>query len=293
MKQFLTISAALALSLCLGACSPAAIEPDGPPMPDAPAAAEPSPAAAAQAPDAEAALPAPAEGMTRLMSETADLDGDGVAEHVLLDSDDEFQAILTVVSDGQAESQPLEYPYAPRLYTLHALFGGDTRQIIISGDTGSDDYMTWVFAYEGGALRGLCLDGYPEELGNGGTLVMSTYIHILGTYGATRAYTVAEDLSAASGEEYIITAYEGYEEERTLTVQKEGLSAKTAAGEEIALPVGTTLLLRSTNLIDTARCSTNLGEDVYLAVELPQDDWEWRICGAPESEWFGELFYAG
>lgn len=287
MKRILCILAAILLLSGLCACAmrpePAVTPTDAPVVTQAPVVSE--------APTL--VLPDPAEGMTRLLSEAADLDGDGTVEQVLIDSDDEYYTVVTVVSGATVTSATIDYPYAPRLYALHTLWGDETRQIVVSGDTGSDDYTTWVFRYEGAVLKSVTLDGYAVELPGDGTLTLSVNVDLFGTYGGLVQYTIGQDLSATRSSDYEIEMHEGFAEERMLTVRRDGLTAKTAAGEAVALPVGTTLLLQSTNLQDVARCSSSLGEDVYLTVYRLPDDWQWYIDGVAEGEWFGELMYAG
>ncbi len=243
---------------------------------------------------APTAVPTSENGLLLLLDCTADLDGDGQTERVYIESDDYEWTYITVYAGDSVLSDKLCYIYAPPVCAIEAIWAdAGTRQIVLSGDTGSDDFVTVIYAYENGTLRSLQLDGSPEGITGDGTMRIGGYIDLFGTYGATCSYTIHEDMTAELSSDYEVTTYDGYEQERALTVQKDGLSAKTAAGEIILLPVGTTLVLRSTNLADTARCSASIGEDVYLSISKQADDWQWYVNGVPEGDWFGELMYAG
>ena len=228
---------------------------------------------------------------------TADLDGDGSYEMIYVDADEGVGTVSLRVEpeDGAAPAVQTVYwmnDLSRFVGVIDASLG--TRQVFLVGDAGSGDYMTLVFRYENGALLCTEMAGIAKELYGDGRILMQVTLNLLGTYGADCIYARNDDDSFGPVSDYTVQTHEGFDDARALTVKRAGLSAQDAAGKAVTLEPGATLVLRATNLIDTARCATGDGADVYLPIALSDDEPPvWLIDGRPESDWFDNLQYAG
>ena len=227
-----------------------------------------------------------------------DLDGDGEPETVALTVGAEDTARVTVGQGDRVFTEELGYFYAPVLFLGDTLAGDGHLELYVFGDAGSDDYVTKVFRLEGGALQQAELYGVPLSIDGEGTLSLETVVQILGTWVGRRNYTMLFEPGFAfveSGPTDILQSPELWEW-RGLTLQRDGMPATLVEEEGDAptvLAAGTRLLPLSTDEASYVLCQTGEGGLVRLEVTRPPEDWEWYIGGVSESQWFGELFYAG
>ncbi len=221
----------------------------------------------------------------------ADLNGDGAAERITVAAADDDRARVTIEYGGQSYEDAFEYLYNISWHVGDALAADNARELYVCGDTGSDDYETYIYRLTEGGVQRDSLYGAVLYADGSGLLPLDTTLDVLGTYGGLCAYRADNGFTRAS--DYAVYQFDAWAY-RALTLKKDGLTAISEADQtELSLPAGAKLVLLRTDRESYALCQLEDGRLVRLALTKNADDWEWRLSGAPESEWFTELLYAG
>lgn len=261
---------------------------------------------------------------------TADLDGDGIAEQIVLNeiSGDELgvtdYCILNIsTADGKTHTATLEIQYAA-FAAAYDIDADGLTELFISGDMMSDDFITYVLRYDGSALN-LAAPEYAAEddaLGqdapisfavssfNGmvqkieqSAVYVSQCVDMLGSRMGITEYVMAQGefrFAQAENAAWIFTAdvndeeawkYIAIETAAEFPVRMDGTA------EDAALPIGTRILIteisgRGENY--SCRFVTRSGEEGTLNIlRRSGDDAGIFINGIAEADCFTELHYAG
>ena len=231
-----------------------------------------------------------------------DLDGDGIAEHLALREEgtpDGWTLWSIAVTDaGGRESRFDSAIWSKAKLRLEDLDGDGRCELLLWGDEGSDDPVTYVLRWENGEFHTLEFEtgretddalapvaGCVLEV-NGRSLTLEAWQYVLGTYGGRRIYELGEDdvFRPAAGSIW------------EFTLNTQWLTAKTELSG--ALEDGTSALPKGTRL-------RLLGWDgirqVYFELEdgrrgtfvLSRGETGWTIGGVGEFDAFYRLPYAG
>lgn len=168
-------------------------------------------------------------------------------------------------------------------------------ELYVTGDSASDDYVTVVYRIENGQLRRTVVyNGFLSCDGNG-RVTFSANVNILGTWGGKYTCKLQPDFSFQQDSPYTIIRYDGDWADRKLTTRMEGLPVHAVDGaqEACSLPMGTELFPVETDMSTYINLADEKGTLYRLDIWRPEDDWEWHIGDDTETDWFGELMYAG
>ena len=255
-------------------------------------------------PEEPAAETAPEE--PEIISDTEvrerDLDGDGIAEHLALreeETPDGWTLWSIAVTDaGGRESRFDSAIWSKAMLRTEDLDGDGRCELLLWGDEGSDDPVTYVLRWENGEFRTLAFEtgretddtlapvaGCVLEV-NGSSLTLEAWQYVLGTYGGRRVYELGEDdvFRPAAGSIWEFTL-----NTRWLKTKTE-LSGALEDGTS-ALPAGTRLRLLGWDGI----------RQVYFELEdgrrgvfvLSRGEVGWTLGGLNEFDAFESLPYAG
>ncbi len=226
-----------------------------------------------------------------------DLDGDGETETLTVQVDENaWTTTVTIVDGGKTYTDKLDEAFFyPDGHIGDASLDDGSVELYLSGDVGSDDYLTEVYRVKDGQLSRTEISGTVLLAEGNGFVRVSTVVDVLGTYGATCDYRLdSAAFSYARASDYSITRYDGFFDDRVLTLQKDGLPADDLANAAaVKLPAGTRLVLAETDEKSYALLETQDGVQYRVQITRPENDWIWYIDGTPEQDWFGELMYAG
>ncbi len=226
-----------------------------------------------------------------------DLDGDGEPETLTVQVDeDNWTTTVTIADGGETYTDKLDEALCyPEGHVGDALLDDGSVELYLSGDVGSDDYVTEVYRVKDGRLSRTEIPGTALFADGSGFVRVSLVVNVLGTYGATCDYRLdSAAFSYARASDYAITRYDGFFDDRVLTVQKDGLPADDLANvAAVKLPAGTRLVLAETDAKSYALLETEDGAQYRVQITQPENDWIFYIDGMPEQDWFGELMYAG
>lgn len=161
--------------------------------------------------------------------------------------------------------------------------------ILITVDTGENgNRMTYVL--DGSTLaEGDAKSGGVESL-DGGIIRISSSVDVLGTYGATRDYTLGTYFALEPAGLFTIT-----EDEDRFIVTSKNLPVQIYENGQYGnktLSAGTELCVASTDGSSVVYFKTRDNRTGRLAITVTEE-WMILISGTPAEEWFVELPYAG
>ncbi|MEA4969961.1 MAG: hypothetical protein VB051_05435 [Candidatus Pelethousia sp.] len=163
---------------------------------------------------------------------------------------------------------------------------------LISTDLGIGDSTTTYVLNANSLAEADSIGGYIERI-DGAVITIAGYVDMLGTYAATRDYTIGSELAfEAKGEGLFYFT----ENDRFLLTTRE-LPVQMLEGEayvDEALPAGTELCVTATDAESDATVyfKTRDGRAGRLVVSR-EPDWVFLIDGIEVEEYFEELPYAG
>ncbi len=300
MKKILIL---LMTSLLLAACAPAAAVSL---PPDAGAAAANEPAQL----NASVPLPSPAINspetdsgpLWREIDVTQpirlDLDGDGTDETLtVLVDDNAYTTTVTVLDDGAVLTDTLDNAlYFATGHLADTLEDDGQLELYLSGDMASDDYVTCVYRLQNGRLERADFYGRAEAVNGRGLTAVEVVVDVFGTYGGTCFYRLEDRFAFSPASSSAIHRYAGDWDERKLTLRRDGLPAEILVDGRLApttLLAGTELMLIESDEASYAVLEAADGTLYRVALGRPEGEWAWFIGGVSETEWFGELLYAG
>ena len=222
-----------------------------------------------------------------------DLDGNGTEETVSFAVTGDDQVTLKVEYDGKTYTDMHEYLYNATLHIADTLADDGAREIYLCGDTGSDDYVTYIYRLNNGEITKVYLDGSVETVDGSGAVRLTCQVDIMGTWGGVCTYRMGTDGAFTLASDYTLLRIDEAWQYNAVTTQKDGLVATQADGTETTLPAGTKLLGLRTDLQTYVLCEREDGTRVTVAYEKNTAEWGWLVQGEPESAWFGEVPYAG
>ncbi|HOS18642.1 MAG TPA: hypothetical protein PK438_05085 [Clostridia bacterium] len=280
--------------------------------------APPAPAETA-APQTAAPVAAPVDFLETMTLEM-DLNGDGLIERVgfeeQYDGEDyvNYTTLRVTSDDGSDASADLEIMGGISAAYAYDIDGDGLVELFVSGDICSNDYDTWLFRYDAGALTAgdpAYIPDYeydyvfPTVFGSvdrieGGAVTICNTVDILGSWWCTAQYRMkaggfglertpgsvwiydSSDYTAEDWDWSAITAAE-------FPVTLDGANAPTT------LPVGTRLVPLDTDGETYMHFITEDGTTgtILLARNSDPDTWGFTIDGVPEDELFSNLPYAG
>lgn len=228
---------------------------------------------------------------------TLDLNGDGSEETVclrLMKGDEGERYELHVQSDDMV------YAGSTDIIWDCALWAADTDtdgrvELYVSGDVMSDDYMSYVWRYDGGLIEVGVRDnsGLNRRSGriteiDGEFITVSDYINVLGSYWGSQSYTLVNGELAPA-------------ESGVWTLEDNEFTLKTLLPLPVLMDDGATELPAGTELRLTAYdeaagrvwFATSDDERGYLTVESNADGFGYSIGGTDEYDCFETLPYAG
>lgn len=307
MKKCLLLTIAILFALVALACganvkTPAADTPA--PVETATLTAPASSPSSEQAPVETAPPENPADAETLWLEMDAskpfsyDLDGDGVAETVSIVVDEvAYITDIAITRDGtQLCADQIDAGLSfISCYIGNTIIGDGYLELYLTGDAASDDYETFVYRLtERGLQRAEMLNGKVLSASGDGLIQFDVPADMMGTYEATCFYRMDASMLLSLASDYTIVPYE--KQYRTLTLKKDGLTAQNVLTGAVAekLPAGTELYLKQTDLNGYALLGTPDGGEYRVVItQNTEEGWGWLIDGVPESEWFGEVPYAG
>jgi len=169
-------------------------------------------------------------------------------------------------------------------------------ELIVTGDCGSDDYVTFIYRVQNGELKPASLGGCALGIYGDGTLLVDGCVDVLGTYGARCEWAMEPNaFNFERSSVYARVMDDEAWEYLALTVKKDGLPVRSAAdGAALTLPAGTKLLMVMTDGESEAALVDEAGNYYLVSVaENETDGWGWMIDGTGENEWFENVPYAG
>ena len=291
--------------LSLWACAPASVDMPSPSESPAPAAAPPvtmevvPPVPATDAAENNTTSPTGPvwQGLPLGQEAAVDFNGDGQSEIVNCTLGEEDDVRLTIRHGAWEFVWERDYFYNPALYLGDTLLGDGQLELYVYGDVGSDDYETTILRLHGDTIEEATLFGAPLPPSGDGTVIVETYVNVLGTWNAQIPYAMEGNFTFAQSGPAQILQYPELWEERALTLTQDGMPATLISEEPsdtpLPLTAGTRLLPLSTDEASFVVCQTSDNALVRLSLTKAPEEWEWRIGDKPESDWFEALFYAG
>ena len=230
-----------------------------------------------------------------------DFDGDGTEETVCagaIDTETDCLCFYAGAERGEAREETDIFQLT-RIAAARLSDGGAVK-LLICGDYGSDDYMTYVFGVVGDTLT---MEDMMEArfATEGDTLLFHERYECLGTRDGVRAYAgdplqpVTETLTSADipTEEELATDREALIDMGILLKSKVELTAVGEDGTETTLPSGTYLYLVSfLETLERIWVKTEEGTLYSLETKLPMGGWVMTVNGLPEDMCFSNLSYA-
>ena len=268
------------------------------------------PAGAVEAPD----LSAGCLELTDQLPFSLDWDGDGREETI------DIQPLKTIgEADGVAFPLQLENDgtvwrsmdpgvWSVALY-LTDLDSDGSYELFLSGDLGSDDYVTYGWQLTDGDPEPIkftgevrydnvtwvdYVDGSFVDATENGQIRIDSFLYMLGTYGGVRPYAFNDKGEIAPVEG---TIWDYPHNDQALTLRT-ALTAEAAAerngsptGEMLTLEAGDKLTLTGSDGFSHAWFETADGR--FGILEAEKQDWQWFIGGVEENEVFSDIPYAG
>lgn len=225
---------------------------------------------------------------------TVDLDGDGQDEKVTMSVTQEDKVHVQIDYAGKTYEDTYEYLSFPSLYLSDMDVTDGKKELYVCGDTGSDDYETYVYALNNGEIRKASVWGSVETIVSDGTITLSSQVDVLGTYGGVCTYQVDKNWNFVRSTPYSVMQSVDAWTVRAVVTKLDGLPVVyVSSGEAATLPVGTSMLVLMTDRQSYVVCELEDGQQVRVAIEWDSEGWPMRIAGAEDQIWFGELMYAG
>ncbi len=250
-----------------------------------------------------------------------DLDGDGYLENVKLETYlDEYgsECVTLTVSGPSGSTQSAALGMLSPSRAIASDFDGDGLvELFVTGDCCSNDYATWCFRYDKGALIPSAPYYEPQEGDESGylpagapgalvaveenRLVIADNVNILGTWLCRTQYTLAADAFALEREKDSVWAYESdctapdYWEYGTLVTKAEFPVRMDGAPADASLPIGTVIKPTETDGETWFRFITIDGDEGVITVGQPSeyDGAMFAIGGIDETDCFEYVPYAG
>ena len=229
---------------------------------------------------------------------TADLDGDGVEETIRISfsGDDMIPARVEITSGDVKSTDEMELGIMLAHAYLADIEAGDgKKELIVTGDMASDDYLTAIYRYENGAITRYELFGEATGATGGGRLEMRRYLNVLGTYGAACRFYMDPVFSFILESNYTVVRDDGDEswEWQGITLKKSGFPVTADDGRAVTLDKGTMLMVMASDEESYVDLVDKEGNAYCANIARKGDDWQWYIADVPESDWFEWLPYAG
>lgn len=228
-----------------------------------------------------------------------DFDGSGKPVTVKMDIDTSDDDVEIEFKTGTVELEDeYEYFFNASCYVADIDVSDGMKEFILTGDTGSDDYITIVYRVIGNKLQKTEIPfGSVVNATGDGLVSVEGNIDVLGTYGASCLYMLnSGKLSFELASDYSVIRDDDFKEYRTITVAKSGLPAFDGGDftNKIKLDKGTKLCLVSSDAKSFAILEREDGSMIKLDIAHPSgEQWGWEIDGRSENEWFEFLPYAG
>ena len=247
---------------------------------------------------------------------SVDLDGDGAEERVgwtMRATDYEPELWLTVEPEGGA---PVEYG-TPILWGQSAfvvdLDGDGVREILLTGDEMSDDYVTFCLRYEGGELREILFPDAARGDNGGGyfkwgygrvtdfgenRVTLSGSQDVLGTWFAERTFALTPLYRFEFADDGLWVrnadlADDDLWEYGALELKAALPYADVDGSPAGALEPGDRILITASDKRETARFVTRDGREGVLAISPDYErGWGLLVNGVPEDELFTFVPYA-
>lgn len=244
-----------------------------------------------------------------------DLDGDGSAESVVwyttaVDEYDEMSTVLVMTGEGQPMWSALMHSVEAWICDVDS---DGQKEIIVSGDQMSDDYMTYCLRYAGGELEPLLFADVNRGENFGGYFdygygrVTAAYDNVLrltgsqdtlGTYMAARFFTLKDGVFELSddGLWHVEMSADDAElwEYRALTAVQEipAIFVDNGAETEGTVRPGERVCITAFDKVSVAHFVTEDGRTGRFSIAPDEVNWGWTIGGIPESELFEYVPYA-
>lgn len=225
---------------------------------------------------------------------TVDLNGDGQEEKVTLSVTQDDEVRIRIVYSEKTYEDTYAYLGAPKLYLSDMDVTDGHKELYLCGDTGSDDYETYIYSMNSSGIRKASVWGGVENVTSDGTITLSSQVDVLGTYGGVCTYKVDADWNFTHSTPYSVNQSLDAWKTRAVVTKLEALPVVyVASGISAALPAGTAMLLLMTDCQSYAVCELEDGQQIRITMERDPNGWPMRIQGAEEQTWFEELLYAG
>lgn len=248
---------------------------------------------------------------------SVDLDGDGVNETVtfvtrMLDEYDE-EAIITVkTTSGKTVEWHSGMLYGAQVWVTD-IDSNTLKEIFVSGDQMSDDYITYCLNFTGELLDPLMFadvnrgenTGEYFEYGygmvtaiNGSEITLTGSQDMLGTWMAERRFSLIDGLLEIVDDGYWVNTFDQNDPEvweyRSLNpVQAIPVTfIKNYTEVPGMLQPGERILLTHFDKVADAFFITEDGREGYLTARPDSDNWGWKINGTHETELFEYVPYA-
>lgn len=256
----------------------------------------------------------------RGMAASMDLDGDGTEEALrwdMVDIDEYTSSLALTVVDAEGT----QINYSTELIGGQAVYATDMDgdgvvEILLTGDVASDDYYTTCLHFEGGALvpvpfadgnRGdnrseYLSEGYGMVMDiSGNTLSLSGSQDVLGTWFATRIYTLVDGrFDFADNGEWVRDLGDADTDDPGFWEDNYGVLTTTAPldytaddGSAAQLPEGARLMIMASDKQSAARFITPEGITGTLAIAPNKEKgWGMTVNGVDEDSCFEYIPYA-
>ena len=249
-----------------------------------------------------------AEGnVTASLPMEIDLNGDGVMETLdLLTEKDQWDNDIysvSVTSNGKTYTGLTDIQDTWYDLWVKDIDGDGKQELFFCGDLASDDYTIWAWRFDT-SLQQIYFasdNRYDEDNGaslygslqgfEGDKLLISSTVDMLGTYGGEKLYAMNSEGKIAP----TTALWRFYNYGRPLTTTREITAYKAELGaepgEEITLPVGTTITPTGSNGSSLLYFTTAHGVKGCFKMERG-DSFFWMIGELSEESYFNELPYA-
>lgn len=248
-----------------------------------------------------------------------DLDGDGYLENVKLETlkdeyDREYTRLIVSGPSGSTQSAEVDAMYIST--AIASDFDGDGLvELFISGDVMSNDYETWCFHYEEGALTAAAPYYKPEteqvenrviasipgnvEAVEENLVRIGDTVDILGSWWCKTEYALSNSGFGFERAQGSVWAYD-YDpsapdcwEYGVLVTKAEFPVRMDGTASDASLPIGTKLKPTETDGKTYLRFITMDGAEGVVNVTFNEGGWGYSISGMDENDCFETVPYAG
>lgn len=250
---------------------------------------------------------------------SVDLDGDGAMETITTDIvkdeyDTEMLKVIVTPASGDAKELQTDITGFGTGFVCDVDRDG-IKEVFVSGDMCSNDYEIWLFRYNGNEIVSAegyyvpesgvsdyviasaagCVESIDPETG---VVTVFDTVDIMGSWGCTTQFEVTNDpfaMKRTEGSIWTFTPYDEYWQYCQLVTVKEMTYTPDGSTEKATLGLGEKLMPIDTDGETYMHFMTESG--IYGTVELARctDDsfWGFMIDGAPETDYFEVVPYAG